>query len=1161
MGLRFILGRAGTGKTRFCLEEIRYSLRQDPKEGPPLIFLVPEQASFQTEMALIAAPDLTGTIRAKVLSFRRLGWLIFQETGGGHRRYLDELGKMMAIRSLLLQKSKELLLFDKIAQETGFIHKLAKTLAEFKQYNILPDTLFEYYQGLVRETGDQSALGYKIHDLHLIYQAYEDFLSGRYLDPDDYLHLLSRKILVCSFLQGARVWIDGFSAFTPREMEVIGALLCQCRQVNLALCLDSRQLQGKCRETDLFHPTRETYEQFLDLAARLRVPVEDTICLDRPGSLAFRFLANPALGYLEKNFENPSSPWQGEIQGLQLVAAANRRVEAEGVAREILRLVRDEGYRYRDLAVILRNLDDYADLLAAVFTDYGIPYFMDRKRPVHHHPLIELVKAALETVSGSWHYESVFRYLKTDLVPVSRAEVDLLENYVLANGIGGRHWLEAEPWTFPRQYSWEEDREATLQDTVYLEKIHRARVRASSDLISFHRQVTGRKKLTVREMTVALYGLLEDLGVPRRLEGWRRKAVKQGMLDEGEEHLQVWNGLMQVLDQLVEALGDQILTIGQYARVLESGLETLQLGLIPQALDQVLVGSIERSRQPEIKGAFLLGVNEGSFPARLSEDEIFTDGEREKLAGSRLELAPTSKMRLLHEEYLAYIALTRAAHYLWVSYPLAGEEGKSLLPSPLIGRLRLLFPNMSLRFLAVEPEKSSFPLLHYLTDPGRVLSFTACQLQKARKGREFSPLVLELYRWLLDHREQVPGLALFLRAPFYRNETERLSEDLVEKLYGNSLRSSVSRLETFASCPFRYFAQYGLGLEERRIFRLDARAAGLFYHQFFKEFTEELQSRGLDWGKLRDEELEGLVAEIVERMIPRLQNEILLNSPRYRYLTGVLRETLLTATKVLTEHARRGMFRPVAVELAFGLEKGLPPWEISLKGGRRLQLRGRIDRLDLARKEGSLYLRVIDYKSSDRDLELTKLYHGLDLQLLTYLAVALAYGRRWGVDKVEPGGVFYFPVQQPLLREDGPLAPEEAAAKIKKKLKMRGIVLDDPHVIGLMGGAKSSDLIPASLNRDGSLSKRSKALSRENWTLLQEFLRRRLARLSEEIFSGVTDIAPYRLGTETPCSHCSFTPFCCFDILLEGCRYRDLAKEKDEVIMERIRQEMKEGEA
>ncbi|HHX50422.1 MAG TPA: helicase-exonuclease AddAB subunit AddB, partial [Clostridia bacterium] len=476
------------------------------------------------------------------------------------------------------------------------------------------------------------------------------------------------------------------------------------------------------------------------------------------------------------------------------------------------------------------------------------------------------------------------------------------------------------------------------------------------------------------------------------------------------------------------------------------------------------------------------------------------------------------------------------------------------------GRLRSLFPKLALRSLAVEPEKSSFPGLDYLTDTRRALSFTACQLQRAKKGEDFSPLVLEVYRWLLDNRDKAPGWSLFLGAPFYRNQVEHLTGDLVEKLYGSNLTASVSRLETFASCPFRYFAQYGLGLEERRIFQLDARGMGLFYHQFFKEFTDELQSRGLDWGKLKDAELDQLVSEIVAGLSPRLQNEILLSSARYRYLTGVLRQTLLLATKVLAEHARRGEFRPVAVELAFGLEKGLPPWEIPLDRGRLLELRGRIDRLDLARKDNTLYLRVIDYKSSDRNLELTRVYHGLDLQLLTYLAVALEYGRQWGAEGAEPGGVFYFPVQKPLLREDGPLDPEEIAQKIRKKLKMRGLILDDPGVARLMGAGGTSELVPASLNKDGTLSKRSKTLSRENWSLLQEFVGRRLARLSKDIFQGVTDIAPYRLGTETPCTYCSFTPLCCFDVLLEGCRYRILTREKDEKILYRIWREVKEGE-
>lgn len=1150
MGLQLILGRAGAGKTHTCWEEIKQELEKG-ESSVPLILLVPEQATFQNEMALASMVPGGGIMRAQVLSFQRLAYRVLQEVGGCARIFLDELGKKMILRELLEQHKGKLKIFSRAVEQPGFVDSLAEILSELKNYCIPPQKLEDLLQQ--EPMADQALLQAKLHDLFLIYQALEEYLASKYLDPDGYLLLLAERLEKSKLVAGAKVWLDGFSGFTPAEYKVLEKILQRAQQVKITLCLEPRQVRGSLMETELFYPTRETMLKLESLAQKAGVEIEPPLVLGDP--CPYRFREAKPLAHLEKYFfQRPAPSFVGEPAGLKLVAAANRRAEVEAVAREILRLCREEGYRFRDVALILRDLEPYEQLIRTVFADYDIPFFIDRKRTVMHHPLVELIRSALEVLEENWAYEPVFRYLKTDLVPISREEVDLLENYVLAHGLRGKSWTQGQDWNYRRHYTLdEEEEELKPEEELELKLINEARERAAKDLLAFSRRL--QKCENVRQMAEALFKLLMDLGVPQKLNEWCQEAQERGRLEEAQEHAQVWSGIVNLLDQLVEAMGEEKMSLPNFSQVLEAGLENLRLGLIPPGLDQVLVNNLEHSRNPNVRGAFVLGLNDGVYPLRMKEEGLLSEREREGLNRQGLELAPGSKRRLFDEQYLIYMALTRASHYLWLSYPLADEEGKALMPSMVISRVKELFPQLEEEVCTLEPGGGTKEALDFVSHPDRTLAYLAAQLREAKAGREISPLWWQVYNYFVQEpslKEKAKGV---LAGLFHVNNEKSLSTPLSRRLYGHPYRSSVSRLEKFAACPFQHFLSYGIRLQERSIYKLEAPDLGQFFHAALKLFVDKLRERGWEWGDLSRRECGELAEEVVGELAPKLQNEILLSTARHRYLTGKLRRTVERAALVLTEHARRGSFRPLALELDFGPQGKLPPLKVDLGNGLTLELTGRIDRVDWACCGGKNYLRVIDYKSGFSKLSLSDIFYGLKLQLLAYLEVVLTFCQHLTGEEALPAGVLYFSVKDPLISAPGPLTPEEVEQEILKKLKMQGYVVAEAQVVREMDRRISgySQLLPVGLKNDDTFYANSSALSLEQFRLLRQHLQDTLKQLALEILNGNVRIHPYQKNGIRSCQYCRYKAVCHFDPLLAENTYRILSEDKAEEIWLRLK--------
>ena len=1166
MGVRFIIGSAGSGKSQHCLDEITREALAAPS-GPPLILLVPEQATFQVEQALLGGGQLKGIMRAQVLSFQRLAWRVSLKAGGLALPPLSDLGKQMVLRALLERHREDLRLFHQVADKPGFIERVAGSIRELHSYRQGPESLRRQLELLENEGLGETSLGAKLHDLALVMGELQTYIQGRFTDPDEYLTVLAARLEESRLLEGAQVWVDGFNGFTPQELAVLGAVMRSARQVHLTLCIAPGQLYkagGHHSPADLFHPVLATCDQLMQLAAESGVTVDPPLLLTE----GHRFRGAPELAHVERYlFRQSAPPWPDAPARIRLVEAQNRREEVAAAAREILRLVREEGLRYREIAVIARNLEAYGDLAATVFAEHGIPAFIDRRRTVAHHPLVELIRAALEVVVQDWSYGPVFRYLKTDLTGVSRTEIDLLENYVIEHGIRGRAWQQPDPWQFLRRYTLEEDvvTPGPAQQAL-LQEIHRIRTRATAALLAFQRRIQcrGRPGPTVRELTAYLFQLLDDLKVARQLEAWKAEAEQRGDLETAREHEQVWTRVLELFDQIVEGLGDQALSPKVYLQVLSAGLDGLKLGLIPPGLDQVIVGTVERSRHAGVRATLILGATEKDFPPQPAEDAIFTDRERERLKKAGLDVGPTSLERLFQEQFLTYVTLTRGSDFLWISYPLADESGRATAPSPVIGRLRRLFPGLSPQ-PAVPVEPGAAAALEMVTTPRQLAALVARALRHARSGYAIHPHWLDLYQWIASDaglkKEGAPVLAAVGYEEWFRRRGAPLGRDLARLLYGDRLVTSVSRLEAFLACPFRHFAGYALRLQERAEFTVSAPEFGLFYHAALSLFVRELGAEGLQWSTLTPDEAMQRMNSIIDRLAPRLQSEILLSSPEHRYLLRVIRRTLQSSLDYLGEHVIHGEFRPVAVEVPFGEgTDGLPPVTVDLPGGEQVLLRGRIDRVDaLEAPDGRWYVRVVDYKSSRRDLKLGEFYHGLALQLLLYLLAVVEGGEPLLPGTRVPAGALYFPVYDPLERVPAPIKLDELRRLRRKRYQARGLVNDSPEIIRAMDAA-GLGLIPARLNKDGSVRKGSPVASQDQFRRLFDHLRQVVRACGEQVLQGEAAVAPFRLGQATACEYCPYRPVCQFDPMVGAQTYRRLEKLDAPAVWERVASAGGEGD-
>lgn len=1218
--LEIISGRAGSGKTSYCLDRIKDELLEQP-DGRAIIMLLPEHMTYKVEreLASMLAAEGRGFARCYVYGFRRFAYRILQETGGGLEQGLTELGRQLLLKRLLDRRlaDNSLTAFAGAARKKGFVTELTDIINELKSYCLDPELL----QEIAGQVGEQDVrLQGKLRDMALIYGDFNRAMAGKYQDGKDVLAKVVEKLSESQLVQGAELWLDGFLFFNPLERAILSQLFSLCGEIHVSLTLDHSGLTAgrpwlKVPQENLFHRSHSTRNYLLQLAEEKALAVQDVFMPTGGRALSAREKAlsargnaltskesasitggrfiSPALGAIEAQWlSHRVTPVRGK-DAVSFLEAANPRLELEAAAADMVRLVREKGYKWRDMGILIRDEDTYGFLAEMVLAEYDIPFFNAAKRQVTHHPLAELLRGALTLCTGrqGWSYENVFRCLKTGFFKAPCAllpdTLDELENYVLEFGIKGKKlWTGEEPWKFVRRYSLDRD-QVEEKEIFRAERMDSCRRQVAAPLLKL--QSVLQKPGQAGTLATAIYDFLLELQIPQQLEEWARQDEVSGTRAKASEHRQVWKGIMELLDQLVELGGQEDWQPGEFVAVLEEGLDNMSVSLIPPGIDYVSIASFDQNSLDNLRAIYVLGANAGIMPRRTSENVILSDADRIHINQVEVAGAQNSRQegRLLsvigressyNEAYLLYKGFTQAREYLWVSYALADDGGTGKEAARLVKWLRQLLPDTPLG-QALQGEG-------FVAAPGQAVSSLGNALRHCREYGLLADQWQGVYNWLVKQAGleaaggesslagteaavgEAAGMAAttggavkdlgmakrlvsLQRALGSRFGGDRLPESLAKQLFTRRgyLGGSVTRLERYNECPFMYYAQYGLKLEERRISRFASPELGTLLHGVLREFGERLKAEGRRWGDVGEEEQGQLCHEILYALAPKMGNTVLFQQKQLAIQLRRIENTASFALQRLCAFDRVSQLHPTLFEQGFGGlggdggEKALQLL-YDLSGGARLSLTGQIDRID--RTEDGRYFMVMDYKTGSAYINLMDVYYGIKLQLLTYLLVAgQLLAARSGQGAVPVAMLYYF-LKRPVVSLASHQAGEaEVIEKLENQLKMPGWVVADNELVQLIdstlaGPGAKSRFIKVSVTQKGALSKTSSCLRTEReLELLLAYVEQLLQQTGKRILSGDIAPVPYRDGKgQSPCGYCRYRPLCGFDAQLEGYTYR-----------------------
>lgn len=1146
MGIRFIFGRAGAGKSHYCLEQINKKLNNQDKNK--LILLVPDQYTFQTEKKLLEAIGEKALLRAEVLSFKRMATRVFDSCGGRAINVIEDSGKNMLIYKLLKDKGEELQYFSKISKKQGFVGTVSKSITEFKKYNISEEILREKELQI-----DKDELKEKISDLLNIYESFNGALHKEYIDSEDILTILANKLRECTLYNGAEVWVDEFTTFTPQQIEVLKVLAKQCKNINITLCSDGED-SSKGGEADIFSVITSTENKIIKMMQENNISYKEPVYLNNKN--IYRFKESNELEHLEKYFFNyPFKIYKGKNKDVRLYKANNNYNEIEWVAQDILRLVRDKGYRYKDIAVVCREIDSYDKITSVIFNEYNIPYFLDKKRDILSNPLVVLIISALEILISNWSYESVFKYVKSGLITLESQFIDKLENYILANGIKGYKWTKNLLEEDEREFTQEE-----IEIAEYMEEIRRP-------IIKLYNKIKG--NTTVIKYCTALYEFLLEINAFETMDSWLEEFNRLGMQDKIKEYTQVPSIVMDMLDQAVEVLGDEEVDLKTFSKLLVSGFEEKEIGVIPMSLDQVNIGDIARIKGRDVKALYVVGANDGVLPSANKDEGILSDEDRIELKNLGIELASDTRSRIFEEQFMVYTALTIPSNYLMITYPMADFEGKSLRPSIIIPRLKKILPNMQeeseIYYNHIKECDLYYDKYHNITAPIPTFNELIEALRRKYEKEEIEEHWKEAFKWFEESEEFKDRTNVVFNGLNYTNLVERIPREKIKELYSNEngrLMFSVSRIEKYAQCPFGYYVQYGLKAKDRKVYEFSAPDLGSFMHEILDQFTNKIKKENIHWSELTKDRCSGIVNELVNNKLRNETNSILNSNKKYQYFSERFKKTITKSVTVISEQMRRGEFDVFKNEFDFGDFKDSDPIKLELPSNETVYLKGRVDRIDKVELDGETYIRIVDYKSGSKSFDLNELYYGLQIQLLVYLDAILKSSDKILKTECMPGAILYFKIDNPIIQSKKALSEEEIQTEVLKKLKMDGLLLKDAKVVKAMDNEMEtySLIVPAAFKKDGDFTSTSAVVTKEQFDILRKYVNDKMIEICEEMLSGDIKIEPCKSSKVTYCDYCDYSSICQFDTSLKDNKYKIILKKKKDDLWKSMVDKVKEEE-
>ncbi|MBQ7507029.1 MAG: PD-(D/E)XK nuclease family protein [Lachnospiraceae bacterium] len=1119
--LQFIVGGAGSGKSTRLFSYIHEKAKKEPERS--FLVIVPEQFTLQTQKALVEMQENRAIMNIDVLSFQRLAFRVFDDLGKNDFLVLEENGKNLVLRRVAQSLSSEMTVLSGSLRKMGFIQEMKSLISELMQYRILAEDL-----DFLAEKEKGTYFSDKLKDVARLLRGFSDYIRGKAVTAEGILELLIEVAGESELIRDSVIVLDAFTGFTPIQLALLKKLLPLVSEVKVAVTADAAApLLRDQAEDSLFSMSSRMVKALTFLAketgAEILAPEE------LPSPEKARFKTSPEMAHLEKNlFRKSPAAFLKETDRIRVVAAQTPYEELVFAASEIRRLVRLEGLRYKEIAVLSADLPSYAAHAKEVFESFRIPVYVDQNEAIRFHPLTEGIEGILRILKEDYSTESVFHFLRTGLLPLEREEVDRLETYALSHGLRGRRM-----WEKPM----EEEGETLSFDGI--------RQSLLTEMKPFEEAFL-KKERTALEQCRVFYDFLIRCGAEKKMEELANRQEAEGEKRRARESEKIYEIVIEFLDKTAEILGEENLNAGEFLELFQAALECAKVGSLPEGYDRVIIGDMERSRFGEIKVLLILGVNDGVIPKTTGTGGLLSEPERTVFADHGFSLSPSPRERAFIQRFYLYMNTVKPSERLVLSWSALDREGTARKRSYFVSTVLSLFPWVKEETPAMLPET-----------PESALALLVGMLREERKGEEEKAL-LPLAAWYRGNPKWSRRLEPLYHAAFLSRGGELLPRELTHKLYGETLTAGVTRLECFALCPAKHFLQYGLGLRERDLHEFGAPDLGSLFHEALSAYGKDLTSQGLSWEEALASK-DRLLSKALDAASAVYRNAGFFSDPRGEFELSHLRELLDRTVDALTFQLAAGDYRPAAYELPFGGEENAS--RFPLTGGTALNMVGRIDRVDVGLRDRDLFFKVLDYKTGQAKLTVNDLLYGLSLQLPLYAFVTqrLLSGRYPG-KRIRPGGLLYYQVKDPLIEEDGTLPEKEQREAYYKLLQPDGLMNEGDEALACFDRAfseaqagVSSLVIPVRKKADGGFYANTPVMSEEELSSILSYTEKKIVTLGEEIYRGAYLPSPIKSKTKDGCAYCRYRSVCGFDERVPGYSYRRLKETEETEAMAEIR--------
>lgn len=1038
--------------------------------------IVPEQFTMSTQQQIINMHPRHGIMNIDILSFPRLAYRIFAQTGTRQQEILDDTGKSLVLRKVIEEHKGELKYFARNIGKAGFVEEMKSVISELLQYSVSKEDLLRAGE----ELSHNPILKYKLSDIAVLFGGFNDYIKDKFIASEEILEVLCGVIRNSELILGSTVVLDGFTGFTPIQYRLIEILLELCSSVQVVVTIDSTEkvnvLDGM---ENLFFLSKSTVARLNQLADRTGTQVFEAVRMD--DAVSYRLKSAAPLSFLEKNiFRSTHKVYEEAADNhIRLYEAVNPKNEIDYVVGEIKNLVMNYGYHYADIAVVTADIENYAYLAGNIMEHNDIPCFVDFKRNIMGNVIVEALRSALEIVEKDFSYESVFRFLKTGTTDFEEDEVNRLENYVLALGIRGfSRWNKK--WI--RMYK------SRYEKVADIGQIDGLRERLLELLKPFATQI--KDSVTVRDYCVAVYNFMTKMNMSHKAARYAQEFERKQDVSRMGEYRQCYGKIIGLLDQMAALLGDEKISLTEYLEILDAGFGEIKVGVIPQKKDSVIIGDLERTRLDRIRVLFFIGLNDGNVPRSKSKGGILSGVDREAMADLKIALSPDEREDAFTQRFYLYQTLTKASDKIYLSYSRISSDGNSLRVSYLIGVIRAMFPGISI--------------------------ISASQAQRVLR-------TVKIPRAQLIWKEL---------------EQQDIGAENARLLYGQETGVSASRIEKFYNCAFAHFVDYGLALEERALYNIDAADIGTLFHDTLERIAGKMREQNTGFGDILEEDRKRIVEEAVLEASTDYNNSVLYKSERSRFFVKRLAAMADMTVWAVGEQLKHGSFTPSRFEYPFHTENHVV---------------GRIDRIDTCVDEENVYIKIVDYKTGNSDFDLNDAYYGMKLQLLTYMQAAVSLEKKRHPDKkINMAGMFYYNIHTPFAQD--PEEGEDIDRRLLEELRMKGIVNSDENILSKLETENKgkSIAVPVTFDKDGNVRKNSCVLTTEQMDGLTRHCDRMILQARERMEAGDIAVNPFKKGDKTGCDYCAYRELCGFDPKLSGYSYRNLKHLEEEEIWEKL---------